>query len=748
MPDNLSISIGADTSKLRADLAVAQAQLREFSKELRAAASESLRGGDDTGIRDLAAQYEEAKGKVEELGSAIKTAHAVIADKVPFTSGLGALKRLREEFDRFGGALTNLADNILPHFKEIFALTMAGAAVELGHLTHAAADNVNTLEDVASAAGVSTQTLEALRQVFAASGASSDEADQAILRFSKSVGLARRAQGDANDLFKSGTTILRGQADASGKAADGATVLRGAISGLTGPSEGAATVLRGGINATTDFSNAFNALKIDLSAFPKTEAGLLAALQEYAKRVGDIKDPTQQAAIASEIFGKSFGRIIPPMKELNKTLPEATKQIEKSGTSIGEGTKEQARQFLASLAIVTGSLTRLRDIVFNQLGVAIKPAFDALNQAIGDNAGTIKQWARDIGESIGAVVKDFVSLSQGGEIKTPFVQGLVTTFKTLRDDIFPTLKAAFLGLLAVFDGAAEVINSVFGTNLTGPALLAVAVVGQLSGVFAFLITAVSLAAAAIAALATPIGFIIAAVVLIGLTVAQNWTAIKAAFTAGGQQIQSDWDAVTKWIGDAATTVFSAIETGINTLVDWFSGGFNKIADFANSLWQKIKDGASKAWDGIKSLFGFGSGGLAGAAAETAGGFAGGGRVPGAGNRDTVRAWLTPGEFVNRKSSVSYYGSGLFRALNSRLIPRDYFSGLGFAMGGLVDDLHGMRPRMKFAEGGLVGRVAVDLSFNGQRFENLLADETVAKKLLRVARSQQLRSSGVQPGFVS
>lgn len=747
MPDNLSISIGADTSKLRADLAVAQAQLREFSKELRAAAAESVRGGDDSGIQQLAAQYEEAQSRVRDLGTAVRAAHKVIGDKAPFESGLGALKGLREELDRFREGLLGVADNVLPHFREIFALTMAGAVAELGHLTHAAAENVGTLEDIASTAGISTQALEALRQTFAATGGTAEEADAAILRFSKAVGLARREQGDANNLIDSGVKVLRGHADASQQAASGATVLRGAISGLTGPSEGAATVLRGGVQATTDFRNAFNALKIDLSAFPKNEAGLLAALQEYAKRVDAITDPTQRAALASEIFGKSFGRVIPPLKELNKTFAETLDTIAKSGTSIGNATKEQAKAFNASLAIVSGSLSRLRDIVFNDLGVAIKPAFDALNKAIGDNAGTIKQWAKEVGETVAAVIRDFIALGEGGEIKTPFVQGLVAAFRSLRDDIFPSLKAAFFGLLAVFDAAATVINSVFGTNLTGPALLAIAVIGQLTGVFAFLITAVGLAAAAIAALATPIGFITAAVVLIGLTVIQNWAVITKAFTAGGQQIQSDFNAVMQFLSDLATAAFSAIETGVNTLVDWFEGGFQKIADLAGSLWKIIKAGALDAWEFIKKTLGFSLGGQVGDP-TTASGFAGGGRVTGSGSGDTVPAWLTPGEFVNRKASVNYYGAGLFRALNSRLIPRDYFSGLGFAMGGLVDDLHSMRPRMKFAEGGMVnGRVAIDLSFLGKRFE-LSADESVSKSLLRTARSQQLRSTGIKPSFVT
>ena len=45
------------------------------------------------------------------------------------------------------------------------------------------------------------------------------------------------------------------------------------------------------------------------------------------------------------------------------------------------------------------------------------------------------------------------------------------------------------------------------------------------------------------------------------------------------------------------------------------------------------------------------------------GFARGGVVPGQGNRDTVPAMLTPGEFVIRKSSVNKIGSGTLAAMN-------------------------------------------------------------------------------------
>jgi len=61
-------------------------------------------------------------------------------------------------------------------------------------------------------------------------------------------------------------------------------------------------------------------------------------------------------------------------------------------------------------------------------------------------------------------------------------------------------------------------------------------------------------------------------------------------------------------------------------------------------------------------------------AETLG-FQTGGQVPGTGSGDIVPAKLEPGEFVNQKQAVDYYGAGMFDALNKKLIPKDIFANL-------------------------------------------------------------------------
>jgi hypothetical protein len=111
-------------------------------------------------------------------------------------------------------------------------------------------------------------------------------------------------------------------------------------------------------------------------------------------------------------------------------------------------------------------------------------------------------------------------------------------------------------------------------------------------------------------------------------------------------------------------------------------------------------------------------------------FASGGFVPGVGNRDTVPAMMTPGEFVIRKSSVKKIGAENLQKLNK---------------GGAVDELSPIRPSLtkRYDSGDLnryknptydtyskpkISRQRLDLDYNNSRAEaQKIFDKAVAKK---------------------
>lgn len=131
----------------------------------------------------------------------------------------------------------------------------------------------------------------------------------------------------------------------------------------------------------------------------------------------------------------------------------------------------------------------------------------------------------------------------------------------------------------------------------------------------------------------------------------------------------------------------------NDLVGSFasSNGFKEIAKLALSLTRSLS-GLAKAFiplaplfaalaagKAIKSVTGGGLlGGLLGGAGKRDGGyiqkFARGGVVPGSGNRDTVPAMLTPGEFVIRKNAVKALGTERLHKMNK------------YAAGGSIKDV--------------------------------------------------------------
>lgn len=133
--------------------------------------------------------------------------------------------------------------------------------------------------------------------------------------------------------------------------------------------------------------------------------------------------------------------------------------------------------------------------------------------------------------------------------------------------------------------------------------------------------------------------------------------LSSGITAGGVLVQNSLDRV---LGKATTfkdkfvAAFTAAVAGVQSafgrLDDVVRGPVNAVIGFYNS-------GIRSVWNAIVSKIpGIGSLGTISYMAE-------GGRVPGVGNRDTVPAMLTPGEFVITKEAAKLIGSKALYAIN-------------------------------------------------------------------------------------
>lgn len=199
----------------------------------------------------------------------------------------------------------------------------------------------------------------------------------------------------------------------------------------------------------------------------------------------------------------------------------------------------------------------------------------------------------------------------------------------------------------------------------------------------------------------------------------------------GDQFMQIWNSV--WEG--AQNVF-------NNVVQWFSTQINNLTTWFTNLGSNIGAALGKALSVVKaaaSILGFAEGGLVP-------GFAFGGPISGPTGTDRVPIWATAGEYMIRKPSVDYLGTGFLNMINrfpERLA--DMFGGNHFADGGLID----WSPPANtdgFVRGGLVeadlageavhDRISVDLRMpNGDVIEDMLTPRAVASKFGRYARQR-------------
>jgi hypothetical protein len=120
---NLTIQISADASKLRADLAVAQATVRNFSTDVRKLAADVQAGvGDPAGLQKLTSGLIQAEAQVKSLKSTISSAGASAGS--PFESLIASIERIAPGAVGAAGALTGLS-GALTRFAPIAAAAFA-----------------------------------------------------------------------------------------------------------------------------------------------------------------------------------------------------------------------------------------------------------------------------------------------------------------------------------------------------------------------------------------------------------------------------------------------------------------------------------------------------------------------------------------------------------------------------------------------------------------------------------------------
>jgi hypothetical protein len=392
MPDNLSISISADTSKARADLELLNAKVRDLRKEVRAASAEAQASGGMT-PRLEAATAAITQAEAQQRAYA-RAARATTEANVEASASFAGLEKNIAGFARAAGL--GIASSRALRFG---LLAMVGAEVIRGFSQ--LVDKITELSDTSKKTGFSTSTIQALESALTQTGGKAEDAKGILEKLASTVKL---------------TFDIYGKAVMS--AGDG----------------------------TDELSKALRALNIDTSKF---KLGTQAGLDQYLTAVAQALVKLKQAGrideanlLSTEILGKNYREIGAMLERIVQGGGlEALKQsLEASGQLVKPEDVERTKQMNEAIAglknawtgllltlsetgafdAITEILKQISELIKTEIGPYVKATADeiyGLAKAIGAVADAMGLVPHDFGG--GGSLPDARQFASGGYVRGP-----------------------------------------------------------------------------------------------------------------------------------------------------------------------------------------------------------------------------------------------------------------------------------------------------------------------------------------
>jgi len=440
-----------------------------------------------------------------------------------------------------------------------------------------------------------------------------------------------------------------------------------------------------------------------------------------------------------------------------------------------------------SLITLGGAYDTVANKARDAFGPVLAKLLDKLSALLEKNSAAIAKFIDDAAASLSSF------LEANGPQLQQFAQGILQGAQAVVAIIRGAVIPAFQGLMTFLNTVATALNAIFGTNVTGAFLLVIASVAALSSSLTTMITIIRLATvafialnAAIGPLGIAIGLLAAALVALALSI--DWTAFsQRAITAGTailsffttfpdnlavvwaeimtssaalwdsvvSYVLQKWSEVVTFFGTLVGQVQSVFSSIGNTIQEAFNTALNFVVNLFTSWSASIMRYIKPIIDALNSVKKLINETSSAAGSDSSVRAAGGGYIRGAGTStsDSIRAWLSDGEYVIKAKSVAKYGLGLLNALNSGKLDLSAIIGRGFNMGGLVT--MPQAPRFAYASGGPVstaqaptaGTKSFDLHIDGNTFRGLIAPDDVADRMTQFAISRGALSAGRKPGWV-
>lgn len=509
-----------------------------------------------------------------------------------------------QAFGRFEGAVLRTARNT-----SIFAAAITGVTAGLGLLVKKAADAADNIGEQAAGLGLSTDRYQELSAAASDSGIKQEQ-------FGRALGnLAKLIKKDATPALKEAAAQVRSQpfgpaasnAEAFGEAVGRAARRIQSLRAATGQSE---TVL-----------SRLGVASIDA-------AGNMRAVDDVFLDVADaiakLPPGVQQTTAAMEVFGTLLGRrFIDLLSRGSAGIKELGRQFgalkfTPDEIKIGD---DVARQFGILELVVTRATQKLA-LLF---GPATNQLLAGFTDLILDKFSTLRNGIQNaVKGGIEPAVQDLVRLFQGdvANIQAPWVVELGVKFFALKDIITQAVSiigAAFQALRSAAAGIADVVNNVFGTKLSGDALLLAAAIAKITGLLSLftsgmvaagaaalvLLRGIGLAGAAIRALAVGLA---AAIGVSPLGIIAALVLIVAAFASSSDEIKRIWLSTFEALSEIADQAATGLVNQVVKALDFRPGEevFSWIRRAFLNAAQAVFDDAAKLGEGIIKNIAIGS----------------------------------------------------------------------------------------------------------------------------------------------
>ena len=227
-----------------------------------------------------------------------------------------------------------------------------------------------------------------------------------------------------------------------------------------------------GLTASLISPEAIAALKNINTSFDEVTRKVPAAgeaLFKLADVFKNLHDETLKMDIAVKTVGRSVtAAFVDAMSQGSEGLKTFIQRQKDLGLVVTENDAIISKQFLSSLHLLEHDIGE----VARQFGLLFAPGFTdffkSLDEAVVNNREQILAWGASLRDFVMPILNDLLVVISGkGTLQTTWVKDLADGFK----QVYEVVKTVVTAIFELFQSLASAVNTVFGTNISGTALL-------------------------------------------------------------------------------------------------------------------------------------------------------------------------------------------------------------------------------------------------------------------------------------